>query len=317
MPQLREQYGAYGVQHSASEDGVLTLSFMDPNIKETFDVYTAMGDAIDTMPLDQQTLDGYILSAYSHYTQSLGELSGALNAMLGLLDGRPQELFITWMKELKALTPEKVKAYADMYRAMSEQGYVSTAGGAAAIEQNSDRYDVVLNPFKVKDTPLTLSDLSEDRWYHDAVRYALDNKVMRPLDEQTFGAEEPGTVGDLVDALMAMMQAPVTADQGIAILAQMGMLTGSEQPSDPMTREWLTGHMFRFLAGVMGDAVKGNLPPLPDAPDAQDISPEYLDGMRFAAANGLLHMEDDRLAPQQPATRADIALYMWGLEQME
>lgn len=149
------------------------------------------------------------------------------------------------------------------------------------------------------------------------MRYAVDNKVMRPLHEDAFGAEEPGTVGDLVDALMAMMQAPVTADQGIAILAQMGMLTGSEQPTDPLTREWLSGHMFRFLAAVMGDGVKENLQPL-DAPDAQDVSPEHLDGVRFAAANGLLHIpEDGRLAPLEPATRADIALYIWGLEQME
>ena len=77
-PQLRDQYGAYGVDHTAIEEGVYILSFRDPNVQETFDIYAALPGMIESMTLDQETLNGFILSAYSGYALSQGELSGAL-----------------------------------------------------------------------------------------------------------------------------------------------------------------------------------------------------------------------------------------------
>ena len=81
-PLLRDQYGAYGVFHGADEDGMYIISYRDPNVAQTFTVYNYVPMLLQQlqMSLDQETLDGYILSSYSYYALSSGELTGALSA---------------------------------------------------------------------------------------------------------------------------------------------------------------------------------------------------------------------------------------------
>ena len=95
---------------------------LDPNITETFDVYASLADQIASLDVDQDTLNGYILSSYAYYARSSGELTGALNAAMTLLEGKTQEQTIEYMQQLKALTPESVKASADLFRKLSENG---------------------------------------------------------------------------------------------------------------------------------------------------------------------------------------------------
>ena len=45
---------------------------------------------------------------------------------------RDGELIATWMRQLKAMTPESVKAYAEVYRAMVENGVRMTGEEIAA-----------------------------------------------------------------------------------------------------------------------------------------------------------------------------------------
>ncbi|MGI6695078.1 MAG: insulinase family protein [Christensenellales bacterium] len=153
FPQLRDKYGVYRIDHAATEEGVYILSFRDPNVKETFDVYAALPGMIKEMPLNQEELNGYILSAYSGYALSQGELSGALSALVDTVNEKPQERYLTWMRELKTLTPDKVKEYAALYQALSDKGHISTSGGAGIIQQNEAMYEKVLNPFSTQEAP--------------------------------------------------------------------------------------------------------------------------------------------------------------------
>ena len=71
-PLLRDQYGAYGVIHYASDSGVYVISYRDPNLTETFQVYASLPELIKQDDPDQETLNGYIQSAYSSYALSKG-----------------------------------------------------------------------------------------------------------------------------------------------------------------------------------------------------------------------------------------------------
>lgn len=319
LPQLREKYGAYGAEHAATEDGILLLSFRDPNVKETFDVYAALPEMIENMQLDQETLDGFILSAYSAYALSQGELTGALSALLNTLDGRPQEIFLTWMKELKELTPDKVKSYADMYRALNEKGYRSTAGGAAIIEQNKDLFDAIYNPFLVKDTSGDeLSDVKEGDWYYEAVRYVFEKKAMAPASEGAFGVENPATLGEIISTVFALAGVPASAEQGVQMFQQMGLLAPEAAAQDEMTREMMASVLGSFLGTAAGLDMTVNLASLEEVPDADQITPGMEDLLRYALGNDLLKLtEDGRLAPQEPATRAQLAYAIWKIDQME
>lgn len=147
-PLLRDQYGVYTPIHAAMEpDGLYIYAYRDPNIAQTFEVLDALPDMVAELEIDQDTLDGYIMSAYSGFAMPEGELTGAVNAGLNALQGIPQDRALTWMRQLKALTPEGVKGYAGMYAKLAENGMRRTAGGAAAIDADSGLFDTVLNPF--------------------------------------------------------------------------------------------------------------------------------------------------------------------------
>ena len=52
------------------------------------------------------------------------------------------------MEALKALTPEKLREYSSAYEALAEKGQLFTVGGAAAIHDHEDFYDLILDPLK-------------------------------------------------------------------------------------------------------------------------------------------------------------------------
>ena len=238
MPQLREQYGVYSPMHSFIEEaGTYILAYRDPNIAQTFDVLAAIPDFISQLEVDQETVDGYILSAYSYYAMPEGELTGALDAITNVLTQTPADLKISHMRELKALTPEKVAAYADSYASLVENGYYFTAGSAAAINENAQLFDTILNPFAAVDSSqVEMSDVPEDHPHFEAVRFVFENQLMTMADEETFGVDEDATYGDLAGALYAMSGGDCHAqEEAVGALAGAGILPADAAVDAPLT----------------------------------------------------------------------------------
>ena len=264
-PQLRDQYGAYGVIHYAmTEDGVYIVSYRDPNIAQTFDVYDGLYDQVAAFEPDQATMDGYILSVYAEYATPDGELSGAVEAALTALTGEPQDQELTWMRELKAVTPDTLTRYAEMYRRLAEDGAQFTAGSASAINANAARYEVILNPFGAKDnTQVTLNDVPEDHPQYEAVRYAFESGYMAPVDEENFGVDEPATAGDLLTALYVMVGGTADTDEALAFFGEYGLAAPDTDPAAAITGVEASSLM-SGLAGLMGLEWQD--------PDAQDAA---------------------------------------------
>lgn len=149
-PLLRDQYGVYSpycTVYISDDGGMYIYTYRDPNIAETFRVLDGLPEMIAGSGIDRETLDGYILEAYTYYAMPQGELSGAVNAAEAVLKGRPQEEAVTSMRQLKQLTLEKLADYIGLLEKFSEVGAVRTAGGAAAVNAEADRYDKILSPF--------------------------------------------------------------------------------------------------------------------------------------------------------------------------
>ena len=220
MPQLRDQYGVYTPMAGAVTDGgVYLLAYRDPNIRQTFAVYDGLAEQLRGYQVSQETLDGYIMSAYAGYAKSTGELTSAMNAVISLLNGEPQDRQLQYMRQLKSVTPETMERAADMFEKLSANGVRATAGSAAAINANSDLYDVILNPFNAQDmTQVVLDDVKEGQPHYEAMRFAFENGFMGLQGENTFGADAPATVGDLYAAIYVMIggeYAPEEAYNGV------------------------------------------------------------------------------------------------------
>ena len=238
LPQLRDQYGAYGVMHGwLPEVGAYIVSYRDPNVTETFDVYAELPAFVDGLETDQETIDGYILSSYSQYAASDGELSGAISAMLGVLSEDPADLNLQYMRELKTVVPDAVRAYADTYSALVNEGVTFTSGSASAINAHADLYDAILNPFGAQDaSEVVFTDIAEDDPAYEDVRYVFENGLMKPVDDVSFGSENEATVGELAGALYMLVGGDVEAqDEAIEFLAEYGIIPGSSASGDVLT----------------------------------------------------------------------------------
>lgn len=305
-PLLRDQYGAYSVIHGASDDGVYIITYRDPNVQQTFDVYAQIGDLVASLSeLDQETLNGYILSAYSYYAQPAGEISGGMSAVLTALEGEAQGKVLGYMRELKAITADTVAQYADMYRLLAENGMTATAGAASAVNANAGRYEVVLNPFGVSDkSEVTLADVTEDQWYYEAVRYAYENGLMAPAAEDRFGALDDTCMGELAGGFCQLIGVTSDPQEAINFLASYGILTPDTAVDEKLTREDLIVCSYYFLAGI---GVEPAAAELGEYPDAADVNPELAGILAWLLNEGVMAAHDGELRLSENANRADAA----------
>ncbi len=307
-PQLRDQYGAYGVDHTATEEGVYILSYRDPNVQETFDVYKNLPQQIRERAVDQDTLDGYILSAYNLYAASTGELAGGLAALMDHVDGRDPQRYMEWMRQLKHMKADQVQAYADLYEKLYAVGYTATAGGAAKVEANKALYEQVYNPFQVTDAPkAALSDVNEGDPYYDAVLFVRDNGLMQPKDETSFGVNDPATIGEYAQGMFLLVGGgAASAEDSVAALSGAGLLTPGAAADSPLLRGELA-QMVKSVLAMSGMDMTADLPELPELTDADQIAAADVDMYRFLIGSDFFPLRDGAVAAGEPMTRGELA----------
>ncbi len=306
IPMLRDRYGVYGAYTAASDDGIYMYTYRDPNIVETFEVYSGLPVFMESLTsLTQDTLDGYILSSYPYYAKPEGELTGALNAILNYLSGISQEKKIEYMKELKSLTGEKLTDYASAYSSLIEKGVYSTSGSASAISKYSSMYEKIINPFGVQDaSSIVLSDITENDEAYSAVRFAFENGYMAPLSDTVFGVGDDATLGDLAAFFYMMIGGGREPETAVVYLSQYGIVP-AEDASAPITRldALLYSCNFSQAIGmeVSFEEIDG------DYPDIAQIPEGYEGLVGFGLSSGLITPVDGRLNVTDTLTRAQLA----------
>lgn len=251
-PQLRDRYGVYTPYSAANEDYFMIFAHRDPNVAETFEVLEQLPEQISDMELDQDTLDGYIMNAYSEYAMPEGALSGAISAAMDTLQGLDPARRLEWMRQLKRLTPETVRADAGLYAKLMENGNRMTAGAASAINENADLFDAILNPFGTVDaTQVELSDVPEDDDHYEAVRFAFEEGFMAPVEGEDFGADQPATQGDLLAALYVLVGGQRDPGEALAAFMEYGLVTDDTDLDAPILPEDVWG----LLSALVGEEV--------------------------------------------------------------
>ena len=253
VPLLRDQMGVYTPWNGNFLDlGFYLITYRDPNLADTFDVYAALPEMIAQLDVDQDTLDGYIMNIYSGLAKPEGELTGAVTAISNALTGRDQERMLDYMKQIKAVTPDAVHAAAEIYQKAWDNGAHTTAGSAAAINANAELFDVILNPFGAVDaSQVTLNDVTEGSEYYEAVRFVFENSLMAPKAEDAFGVDEPANVGDLVGALYVIIGgSPNAPEEAVEYLGQFGIVPEGVDASTTLTNGMSDAIFVNFGAAV-------------------------------------------------------------------
>ena len=149
-PILRERLGAYGCTYSDDYPAMILYTVKDPNIKETMDVYSGMGDAWGKIRnvMSQEDLDGYIITTYSAMSATSGELSDAAGLIDDMVAGGSMWGRRASLGKLKALKLQDLEKYDKVFEEMAKNGALSTAGSADLINDNAGIFAMTISPFE-------------------------------------------------------------------------------------------------------------------------------------------------------------------------
>lgn len=315
-PLLRDQYGAYGVWHgNYTGDDLYIISYRDPNVKETFAVYDSLPELVVGLELSQNELDGYIQSAYVGLATPSGELAGAFSTAIYTLRGESQtEKVKARMEALKAITPEKLAAYTEVYKKFTAVGARSTSGSAAKINANADLYSVILDPFGIASMPapeFSYADVIAAGWPREEIEFVWENKLMDGVSETEFAPEQTLTKGELSAAIYSLYSMLTTGmgelvDPGEAMEWMLGNGLIEGEAGDTVTRADLALTVYTFCTAIgLDTASEGDLS---EFADAAGLDGDVLAALSWGVECGLFNgMGDGTLAPNAPANRAQAA----------
>ena len=305
MPELRDARGAYGAYLYAMDYGIYAFTYRDPNVAESFDVFSRVGEmlASDTS-ITQDTLNGYILSSYSAYALPQGELTDGYSALGNLLTGQSQEEKRANMEALKAVKVEKLPEYAAVLSKLMTNGVRGTISSASIINANAELYQTISNPFGAVDaSQVTLTDVSEDNPHYEAIRKAFEGGLMT-AEDGAFAPDRTLTLGEFAVPLYVAVGGSADADEAIAFLAQYGIVP-AESADTELTREdaMTCGANFCMAMGIEVEEMT-----LGEYPDAAEVAEGTEGTWAWMLENGLMFpTADGLLAPTAPMTRADYA----------
>lgn len=174
-------------------------------------------------------------------------------------------------------------------------------------------------------------------WYHDEVRYVVDNGIMEGISSRYFAPEEDMTRADLVVAMYRIAGSPSTkytgvftdvkstADYALAVewAAKYGIVNGvgnkKFDPNSAVTREQMAAIFYRFAnyvdkygytpyrtTGFLWNYGKLSFK------DSAKISAYAKDAVAWSAKNGIFYGDNsNRFNPQSNTTRAECAAILY------
>lgn len=163
-------------------------------------------------------------------------------------------------------------------------------------------------------------DLEKEAWYRDGIVYALKNGLMNGVDKYVFDPDGEVTRAMLVTILYRAAGSPNAKGlkipfedvepgtwytDAVAWAADRNIVLGVSDtefaPDASITREQLAAILYRYVGEP---APAGNLAAYIDA---KEVSSYAINALKWAIGEKIITGIDNRLAPQETATRAQIA----------
>ena len=194
------------------------------------------------------------------------------------------------------------------YTFIMPAGTVKVEASFVAIEMAEAPW---VNPF---------TDVAENAWYYNAVRFVSENGLMGGYGNGLFGVNDNLSRAQLAQILYNKEGKPLVNDgngfsdvdtgawyaNAVTWAAANGIVSGYGNgmfgPNNPITREQLAVMLWRYSGSPAATNKELHFN------DAEEISGYALEALRWAVENGILNgYGDGRLGPQGQATRAQVA----------
>lgn len=144
--QVRVKGGAYGCMCSFGKFGdCFFVSYRDPNLKNTIDVYEKAADYIASFEADDRMMTQFIIGAISELDMPMNAAAKGLFSLTGYMTGLTDADLQRERDELLATTAEKLKETSEYIRAFMADDCLCVVGNAEKITEAADLFDKVEN----------------------------------------------------------------------------------------------------------------------------------------------------------------------------
>jgi Predicted Zn-dependent peptidases, insulinase-like len=143
---LRVKGGAYGCMSAFNRSGEMYfVSYRDPNLTNTFEVYNNIADYVRKFSADERELTKYIIGTMSSIDSPLTPpLKGSMSLsayLMGLSEADLQKE----RDEILDATQEDIRVLAELIAAVLNEGYLCTVGSESVIDEHAEFFNKVTN----------------------------------------------------------------------------------------------------------------------------------------------------------------------------
>jgi Zn-dependent M16 (insulinase) family peptidase len=147
--EVRVQGGAYGAFGRFDRSGnMFAVSYRDPNLKETMNIYDKMYEYIGSFNPDNREMTKYIIGTISEIdfpmTPSMKGDRAAANYICRISSEDVQRE----RDEVLSTKPEDIRAFADMAKDLMKQNYVCVIGNESKIKENKEVFNKLVKLFE-------------------------------------------------------------------------------------------------------------------------------------------------------------------------
>ena len=146
--QVRVKGGAYGCMCAFGKTGdCYFVSYRDPNLERTIDVYEKAADAVAEFVADERTMTQYVIGAISEMDTPMTPSALGTFSLGGFMTGRTEADIQTERNQVLNCTQEDIRALAEHIRAFMSEEALCVVGNAEMISKSQQIFDTTLQLF--------------------------------------------------------------------------------------------------------------------------------------------------------------------------
>ncbi len=141
---VRIQGGAYGCMNSFDRNGgVMFVSYRDPNLKDTNEVFEKTGDYLREFDANEHEMTKFIVGTFSELDTPLTPIQRGQRGLKAYIYGLTDEDIQKERDEIINATSEDIKKLADLVDSVMEQNHICVVGNEDNIDKNAKMFDTV------------------------------------------------------------------------------------------------------------------------------------------------------------------------------
>ena len=141
---IRVKGGAYGCSTNVGRNGdVCFLSYRDPNLERTLEVYRGVTDYLKEFELDERGMTRFVIGAFSELDAPLTPMSQGRRSLLSYLTGVSYEMIQKEREQALHTCPQDIRNLAETMQAVLDHSYICAIGNEGKLQEEADLFDVL------------------------------------------------------------------------------------------------------------------------------------------------------------------------------